>query len=175
MTVSMQGGQSTMIAGVNYNLTEDSKADATAAKKEISEASSVNVYDKGALDSIDVVRNNIDALVSGWSDLKAQEDDGTVIDANVNASTGDTVEVNGTSYELVKNQEYLDDNGDTQYHDVFVDNSGNEYATLERNRRLRRRKCNMIKNSTPDVKYESTFNIRSFFCDKNQREKSLTI
>jgi flagellin len=138
-TVSLQGGQSTMIAGVNYNLTEST---ATNAESVATTANNTNatagrgslVAAAGAYDSIDTVRINIDHLVDGQNSLStftsgSQQPANATTD--IDKVTGDSVEINGTSYSLVKNKEYLNDNGEKQYHDVFVDNSGNEFTTEE--------------------------------------------
>ena len=122
-TVSLQGGQSRMIAGVNYNILEGTQSQETAALQ-----TSAGAVISSPLDSINVVRHNIDALVSGRSSISTPS---STAAACANTSTGDSVEINGTSYELIKNRVYFDENGVKKYHDVFVDNSGNEYTTEE--------------------------------------------
>ena len=114
-----------------------------------------------ACDSVDIIRNNIDALVDGRNSMSSAQSviwesslsgitnvgaavswsqidvlTGVVTDEMIqrewaNTHTGDTVTINGTSYELIKNKEHLDHNGNTKYHDIFIDNSGNEFTVEE--------------------------------------------
>ena len=122
-TVSLQGGQTRMISGVNYNILEGTRTQETSALQTAS-----GTVIASPLDSINVVRHNIDALVSGRSAISATD---SISAQWSNTATGDTVTINGTAYELIKNKAYLDENGTRKYHDVFADNSGNEYTVEE--------------------------------------------
>nr|WP_044914346.1 flagellin [Butyrivibrio sp. WCE2006] len=122
-TTSLKGGQTKMIAGVNYNILEGTKEEETKALR-----LNGNAVITGPLDSIEVVRHNIDELIRGRSSISGTRNEENDISAAwVNTRTGDRVEINGTSYELIKNRPRTG-SSDTFYEDVFEDNNGNEYS-----------------------------------------------
>jgi flagellin-like hook-associated protein FlgL len=276
MTVSLQGGQTQMIAGVTYGITESNTQAASAARTWTDNAANAStVYDsaisgplstsKVALDSIDVVRHNVGALVEGRSAISSVSDllSGMYADAEMavnttaqgddvfqnlklttnyalvewdntnevwsmvggagnaggnhigdvnsgvsgltlssasdvanavsnkklaiahvdssgnvgaivtdeelqeqwqNTATGDTVTIDGTSYELIKNKHYLDDNGDDKWHDVFADNSGNEFTLEEIQAKIQDGSTVKIGVSTEGLVNENT-NVTSIIDD----------